>query len=112
MLGLQQIVTEFTHKDRNLIHIAIIEDIHDNSRCYVEEFVSDHRFVRVILKYEKRAKVLNKVELSYPKDISGNVLNKKIQERSIPSETDTNISDICERFGHNLKSIIDDLSII
>ena len=75
MLGLQQIVTEFTHKDGNLIDIAIIEDIHDNSKCYVEELVSDPRFARVILKYEKR--VLNKVKFRNFKDISGNVLKEK-----------------------------------
>ena len=112
MLGLQQIVTEFTHKDGNLIDIAIIEDIHNNTECYVEEFVSDHRFVRVLLKYEKRAKVLNKMEFRNLKDISGNVLKEKIQELSIPSETDINISDICDGFEHNLKSIIDDLAPI
>ena len=37
------------------------------------------------------------------KDISGNVLKEKIQEYSIPSEMDINISDICERFEHNVK---------
>ena len=63
MLGLKQMVKEFTHRNGNILDVVITENSESNinMECHVDEFISNHRFVQLQMEHKKLEQCLKKL---------------------------------------------------
>ena len=109
VLGLNQLVNEYTHNSGNILDVAIVESDNIDASCQVLDFLSDHRYVLISRHLVKNSVSFKKKQFRDIKNINKELLRTRCSNTVI-DETCDNISSIATKFDEDLIQILDDFA--